>query len=171
MSWYFGTSPLTYRSIEELGETKDTLQKVIEYLRTASYQGVAWLGYSSSYDGIRMLEGEIRKIDEEMERRKSGILLLENGSRLLLEDGSSHLQLETPMAERSSTVQQMNRDTIKEQLVSKDKKIAILQREIEGITNELEHEKTHSDNQHRIIRWLSGLNGDFYTNDVDEDEQ
>lgn len=58
----------------------------------------------------------------------------------------------------------------KEQLTKKDKQIQELRKDNENLTNELEHERTHSDNQFRIIKWLSGLNGSFYKDDVDEDD-
>jgi len=58
----------------------------------------------------------------------------------------------------------------KEQLTRKDKQINELRKDNENLTNELEHERIHSDNQHRIIKWLSGLNGSFYKDDVDNDE-
>jgi alpha-tubulin suppressor-like RCC1 family protein len=158
-------SNLPQYSVAELEEHKKAVKKVIEYRRKVSFHGLTGkfpYTFSGSFNTNQELQQQLEEIDEEITRRKSSSLLLENGSYLLLEDGS-RLQLE------EATITHVEPEITKEQLVSKDKMIALLQREIENVTNELEHEKTHSDNQRRVIKWMSGENGSLYTDDVEED--
>ncbi|MGI0102757.1 MAG: hypothetical protein ACREA7_09220 [Nitrosotalea sp.] len=57
------------------------------------------------------------------------------------------------------------------EIPSKDqKRVARLMKEIENLTNELDHERTNSDKSNKIIDWLSGTNGSFYKSDVDDNE-
>lgn len=152
---YWLWSNLSQFSDAELEEHKTLIKKVIELRQKIGNHYDTW--GTSYYNTILDLENQITKIDEELERRKPSRLLLQNGSFFLLEDGS-HLQLEGQV-----TVPQ-DHDVMK-----KDKTITLLQREVEGLTNELEHEKTHSDNQRRTIDWLTGKNGSLYS-DVEEDD-
>jgi len=67
------------------------------------------------------------------------------------------------------TIYEVEGDEIKTELTKKKKEIKELQKDNEGLTRELEHEQTESDKSGRIIEWLSGLRGDFYKSDVEDD--
>jgi hypothetical protein len=159
---------------------KEAIKKVIGFLETASHNETAWLGYQSRYEGISMLQRQLKEIDDEIEKRKhqpfgdsavyyqAGIgdpfYAIDPLSLTFSEQGIVYAVPEYPLRDS----QQL--ETKKNELTRKDKEIKELRKDNEGLTRELEHEQIHSDNSRRTIEWLTGLRGSFYKSNVDDNE-
>jgi uncharacterized coiled-coil protein SlyX len=142
----FGSKLSRYQSIAELEEVKTTIGKVIEFLRTASYEETAWLGYQSNHDGIAILQRNIRDIDEEIEKRKHWSYGLKNNLMIGFLGYSSQYNIET------------RKDDLKELEQRIDKKMQVLDKKVNDSMTEFHNdmEKNMPDVRH-VAKYLRGM--------------
>ena len=165
MTYYLSSRLTQGYSIAELEEARNAIKKTIEYLRTATSDETAWLGYQSRFDGISIMEREIRQIDGEIEKRKH--LPYASGHSVIPTFVGYGNVPDTIIVSRSNNMQEL--DTAKE-LAKKEKQIKELRKDNESLTKELEHEQIQADKSDKVIEWLTGGKGSFYKSDVEEDE-